>query len=406
MTGTRHTIAGPLRVAVLAIAPGTLCVATPASADTRMGVNVSVGGSVDSNPYLTNGGGVDVSGSVQIDPWLKLSDEVSSLNVFGSVTARQYAKSANGTDISGTLNMAGSHRLSPYVTVNGGVSYLTSRNGINQGFFVVNPNDPAPPITTPLPDISLAGTRTRSQSMTANAGISARLSALDQLGGSVTVSRSTYDSPAGNDFNYLNGALNYSHTLSERMAITASVRYGKSNYFGTRVGDGTIISPEAGIDMKLSENLTLNASLGVSFSRSQLASGAKTKATALSGNARLCRTQIGGAMCLVAARTAQPTGLGSIETLTSISVNYDTRLSSRDSINAGIGANFSNRDTAPVTGPRASKYYSANATWSHSFSRRLSGYVSPSYSRVSDPSNSYDSFRVSAGLRLTFGAIS
>jgi hypothetical protein len=319
---------------------------------------------------------------------------------------RQYTKNSNGTDITGTVNLDASRRLSPYLSVSGGVRYLTSRNGINLGFANVGPNDPVPPPTTALPDISLGGTRTTTHSASVDLGLSARLSPLDQLGASLTASRSTYSSSAGKDFTYLNGGLNYSRTVSERVAATASVSYGKSDYIGTRVGDGTIITPQIGIDMRVSPTITVSASLGASFSRSELGNGTTLQSTSLSGQARLCRKQVRGAMCLVVARSAQPTALGNIATVTSVSLNYDARLSNRDTINFSLGFNSNNDNAALVTGPGTSKYYSAGGNWSHTLGHRLSMYVSPSYSRIMDSSKSHNDFNLSTGLRFSFGAIS
>lgn len=405
MTSARNLSVSPLRLAVLAIAPGSFCFGAPASADTRMGVDVAAGGSVESNPYLTNSS-ADFSGSLQIDPWLRVNDDVSTVDVRGNLTVRRYTQSANGTDVSGNATLATTRRLSPYVSLSGGLNYFTARNGINLGFASVGPNDPVPPPTTPLPDITLGGTRARTQSLTGNLGISARLSPLDQLGASFSASRFTNNSVAGRDFNYLNAGLNYARTLSERTAITASVRYGRSNYVGTRTGDGTIITPEVGIERTLSPTTTLSASLGASFTRSTRADGTTEKFTSLSGQARICRNLDTAAMCLAAARTAQPTALGGISALTTVNLNYGKRISRRDNINLGIGFNSSSNEQPFAAGPDASKYYTAMGTWTRNFNPRLSAYVSPSYSRITNSSNSYNSFRLSAGLRLSFGAIS
>jgi hypothetical protein len=388
------------------MAPGPFCFGTPASAETRIGMDVSAGGSIDSNPYLTGGGSADIAGSLQISPWLQLSDAVSQVELRGDFTLRQFTKSTNGTDISGSASLAANRRLSPYFSVSAGANYYTSRNGINVGFANVGPNEPAPPPTTPLPDISLGGTRVTTHSLSANLGLSALLTPLDQLSASFTASRSTYNSTAGRDFNYLNGGLTYTHTLSNHVALTASVRYGRSDYINTRVGDGTIITPEVGIDMRLSPTTTLSASLGTSISRSERADGTTMKSAPLSGQARLCHSQSHGAMCLAAGRSAQPTGLGTITTVTNVSVSYDRQLSRRDTIDFSLGFSSNNEDLGPVTAHENSKYYSAQGTWSHSFGHRLSTYVSPSYSRVINFSNSYNSFRLDAGLRYRFGAIS
>lgn len=413
--------ARPLRLVVLAMAPGPLCVGTPASADTRAGVDLSAGASAESNPYLASGGIGDVALSFQVDPWLKLSDPISSIDLHGDLSLRQYSKSANGTDITGTVDLSASRRLSPYFSISGGVNYLTSLNGINLGFANVAPTEPLPPFTTPLPDISLGGTRTRTHSASANVGVSAALSPLDQISASFTASRSTYNSTAGSDYTYLNGGLNYARTLSRHLSLTASVRYGKSDYSGTSVGDGTIITPEVGFNLTLSERMTLNASFGASFSRSNRLGGTKANSTSFSGQVNLCRSAERGAFCLTAAQSAQPTGLGGISTVTDIGIGYNTRVSSRDTLSFNLGFDRSKGEflsqttfvlnglplTAFVVNREDSKYIRAGGSWSHSFSRRFFMYVSPGYSRITNSSTSRsNSFTLSAGLRYSFGAIS
>lgn len=407
MTAARNRIFRSLRMAVVAAAPGSICIATPALADTVMGAKASAGASVDSNPYLTNGGGgTDVAGTLQIEPWLRVADDISSLDLYSSVLVRQFAHRENGTDTSANVSVTGRHQLSPFVSVFAGANYSTSRNGINVGLINVGPDDPLPPPTTPLPDITLGGTRTRTQVASVNAGLSFRLSPLDQLSASFTASRSTNDSPAGRDFTFVNTSLNYSRTLTERISATASIRYGKANYFHSAFGDGTTITPEVGVDMRLSPAITFSGSLGVSYSRTAAGNGFTLKSTSLSGRAHVCYNQERGAMCLVAERSSQPTALGVIRSVTSIAFNYDKRLSAKDSIKFGLSYNSTGEPAGIVVGPETSQYYVASADWSHSFNRRLSCYVSPGYSRIKNSSRSYDSFRVSAGVRYIFGAIS
>jgi hypothetical protein len=406
MTSAPNRLARPFRLAILTIAPASVCFAAPAYADTRIGMNVAAGATIDSNPYLTDRS-TDIAGTLQASPNVQISNDVSSLNLRGDVLIRQFIKSSNGNDITGTATLAGTHRFSPYFSVNSGVSYLTSSNGLNLGFANVGPTDPLPPPTTPLPDITLGGTRTRTHMLSANAGFSLRASPRDQISANFTASRNTFNAAAGSagrDFDFLNGGLNYSRTLSRRISATASVRYGRSNYMDTRVGDGTIITPEVGFDMTLNDKMTLSASLGASFSRSSLGDGRTVKATSLSGQARLCRSLPGGGVCAVAARTAQPTALGSINVVTSVGVNYNRRLSARDAMTINLGFNNSNDDLTLITGSRNSNFYSAGANWSRTLNRRLSMYVSPSYSRITDPSRTYDSLRLAIGLRLSFGA--
>jgi hypothetical protein len=407
MTIAPKRLARPLRLALLTIAPGTACLAAPALADTRTSLDLAAGGMYDSNPFLADDSGGDVAVTLQATPRLQISDNVSSLNILGDFLVRQFVKSANGSDITGTASVAGTHRASPFFTINAGANYLTSSNGLNLGFSNVRPDDPLPPPTTPLPDITLGGTRTRTHMVSGNAGFSLRASPRDMIGANVTAARNFFDGDGGlgaRDFSFINGGLNYSRTLSRRVAATAAIRYGKSNFIGTNLGDGTIITPEAGIDMTLDERTTLSASLGASFTRTSLADGTIVKGTALSGQARVCRTLPNGGACLVAARSAQPTALGSVSVITSVAANYDRRLSARDTMTLSLAFNSSDDDLTLATGTQEAKLYSAGGNWSRSLNRRLFMFVAPSYSRITDPSRSFDSFRLSVGLRLSLGA--
>jgi hypothetical protein len=406
MTIAPNRLARPLRLALLSITPATACLAAPAMANTRTGVDIAVGGAYDSSPFLAEQS-ADIAATLQVSPRLTISDNVSSLNVLGDFLVRQFVKSANGNDITGTASAAGAHRFSPFFSVNAGASYLTSSNGLNLGFANVGPTDPLPPPTTPLPDITLGGTRTRTHMVSGNAGFAVKASPRDMIGANVTASRNFFGDAGGigaRDFVFINGGLNYSRTLSPRIAATAAVRYGKSNFLNTSLGDGTIITPEAGIEMTLNSRMTLSASLGASFTRTSLEDGTIVTGTSLSGQARLCRTLPNGGACLVAARSAQPTALGTINVVTSVAADYNRRLSARDTINLSLAFNSSSDDLTLATGTQEAKLYSAGGNWSRSLSQRLFMFVSPSYSRITDPSRSFDSFRLMVGLRLSLGA--
>lgn len=407
MTSACDRIARPMRLAILAVGPGSLCVVSPASAETRWSTSVSAGGSVETNPYLVNGGGTDGALTLDVQPWLQLlHDEVSTLDLSGNLSLRQYSRSANGTDISGSASMDVSRRLSPNFRVNGSARYFTSRNGINGGFAVVRPDDPAPPPNVLLPDISLAGTRTRTQSLSGNLGFGARLSPFDNINLNVSATKSTNDAAAGQDFTYLGGGVNYARTLSERLSATVSVTVNKSNYLRTRVGDGTVISPQAGIDARLGPKTTLSVSAGASFTSSEIGNGVTIKSTSISGQFRLCRLQERGSLCVVGAHSPQPTALGGVGSTTSVSVNYNKQMSAKDALSFNLGFNRSKNNTALIGPTQPQTYYNAEASWSRSFNPRFSAYLTPSYSRISGFSRSYDAFRLSAGLRYTFGAIS
>ena len=74
-------------------------------------------------------------------------------------------------------------------------------------------------------------------------------------------------------------------------------------------------------------------------------------------------------------------------------------------LNVSLGFNSSNGDFIALTGRQETqRFYNASANWGHSFGRRVAAFVSPSFSRVTTTTDSYNSFRITAGLRLSFGA--
>lgn len=407
-----------LRLAAIVIGPGSLCIGGGAHAETLAGVNVGAGATLESNPYLEEGNRSDIAASLDVSPWLQFSDPLTSVELSGAFQISRFSRDENGTNISGTARANVQHRMSPYVTISGGASYTTSRAGGVVGVvpgIPVFPGDPdvpvppPPPLVPPLqPDVSLAGTRATTHAISVNAGAGVRLSTKDQLGISVSGTRSSNNLIGATDFNYISGGLSYSRTLSPHTSVSAAVSVGRSDYPGTDVGDGTIISPEVGVQTVLGKNTTASASIGASFSQTTQLNGLEERSTALSGRAQVCRTMRAGSLCLNAAQSVQPTAFGTISTVTTGSVTYDMRVSQRDSIGFNLGLNRVNNDAdlASLSIPRSFRYYSAGTNWSHNFGRRLFGSVSAAYSRVDDTFRTTNGFTLSARLQVRFGAIS
>lgn len=405
MKNSQSSFATPIRIVSLVLAPASFGLATPAIAETQAGASISLGGMAATNPFQSSPAQSGVSATAELSPWVRLVDEQSTVEVRGSVRVNQYTEQL-GRDVTAAANLNGSHRLSSTASVSGSLGYLTSRAGLHSSLLSRNAAaDASIPFTSPLPDVAFGGDRSRTETFNANLGVDFSVSPRDKIGTSFSAARSHYRSALASSHNFFNGGLNYSHSLSDLTSLTASVVVGKSVYSDTRAGDGTIITPQVGIRRRLSTNIEFSASLGASFARTNRGDGTIQSVTSLSGTVRLCRTHEYSAMCLNAARAAQPTAIGGVRTTTTVSVNYDDRVSRRDTI--GLTATWTRNDDASlVIGGGPASFYGASASVRREFSRRLSVFVTPSYSKFTNGVRSRNNAQISAGLRFSFGAMS
>jgi hypothetical protein len=380
--------------------------AAPAVAGVTAGGDVSLGGTLVSNPYLEVNSSATVSATAEVSPWIRLRDDQSLLELRGDVLVNLYAQNY-GDEITPSVRLNGNRQLSPYVGISGGLGYRSSRGGLHYNLVTQNgPADTQQPITTPLPDVTFAGNRTRNELIDGSFGLNWRISPFDHLGVSFNAQRSTYDAAIASDYNFFNGALTYGRTLSDRTTLTASVFVGRSDYSNTNTGDGTTVSPQVGIQQRLSPTWTLDVSAGATFVRTNLADGSIRKFTTFAGQAALCKRQSRSNFCLNAAQSAQPTAIGGIRSATNVSLNYENQLSLRNSLSASlVWSRDGDAQQAGIIGG-SSTFYGASATLARHFNRRLSAFFSPSYSRYSNVVSPRSNIQVSIGIRYSFGAIS
>lgn len=404
MTGTASPLIRPLRFLALATVPGAFGMAAPALADTQAGADVSVSGRIASNPFLQEVAVSSLSGSVHVDPWLRIIEERTRVELRGAFGANVYTRD-QGTDTTAAGRLTASHEISSYVGISGGIGYRWSNASLHNYLLARDSAADEPPLpTAPLPDVTLGGRRTRTQSLDANLGLNVRPSERDQVSLALGAARSKFGSGIASDYDNLTASVGYSRRLSERTSITADVQVARANYLDTRTGDGTIITPQAGLEYQISQRLSVGFSAGASFGRTHRADGSIQKFTSFSGDVRLCNTGQRTVLCLSGGRTAQATAVGGIVTVTNASLSYDYQLGERDTLT--LTGRYSKNDISTRQLGSANEFYGASATFARRFNRRISVFVNPSFSKLADKVTPRKAnYQLEAGLRFRFGAI-
>lgn len=390
---------------VIATALGSLGFASSAMADTRARVDVSMDGRVATNPFnLDSPGKAVLVASPRIAPWVQVLDSNTRIELSGQVLVDQYA-SRYGSDTTASANLSGEQQLSPNASLQGGVGYSNSILGAHAALLTrTGPADAVPDPGTPIPDVSIAGLRVRTESVNGQVSLSLRMSERDSfnLGANGSLSRSSLG--RNSDFNNAGASVGYSRRLSERTSASINVQVSKVDYVAKREGDGTIISPQAGIKQQLSPTINLDVSLGASFAHIYNANGSAEDLTILSGQFSLCDKLDRSLLCLTADRTAQPMVIGGVSTSTNVSLGIDHVLNRRDRLS--LTARYSRVDKSTIGLGRTTDFAGVLGSFSRQFNDRLSLYISPSYSKIFDDFSSRDAnWQLSFSLRYRFGAL-
>src|SRR3546814_766867 len=170
------------------------------------------------------------------------------------------------------------------------------------------------------------------------------------------------------------------------------------DYLGRRTGDSVILSPRAGIRQQLSDRLSLVADAGISYVRTKLGNGSHSTLVSFAGSVGLCDRLPNRSLCVSAGRSAQPTALGGVSTVTTASVNYDARLSRVDRVSLAGRYGRTNEDGVGLPGVRITDFLGASATYSRDLNDRIAFTVTPGYSKIFD-----DVQPPSANSSLMFG---
>lgn len=409
MTERAARPARPISALGLIIVPGICCLAPSAFAETRAGVDLATSAKVGTNPDLAAGTETSVAGSVIVTPWLRMDDELSHVGLLGNIQLEKYTHRSDG-NLSAWANLDAQKRLSPYVTIGGNLAYrrtnrilddLLSR-GVGSTTDIGGGTDVVLP-TAPVPDVSFGGLQTRSESYEGNLNLSVLASTRGQLSLGLGARASRYDSPDVSGLNMYSAFAGYSHSLSERTSLNASVSYARYDYPGSRIGDGSTVSPLVGVSQKLGPTLTVTANVGVSISRSRRPDNSIRSFTLFSGEFELCKDAERSKYCLNAGRSAESTALGGASASNHVKFSLARSVGERNSLSADVNYIRYDSPTQDVAG-RVSELIGVSASYSHHFRGRLSAFVTPSFVRLRSSDGPRTNFQVELGLRYRFGA--
>jgi len=368
-----------LKAASLLGAAATLMTSGNALADARVGAVVGVRGGYATNPYastVNDSGAATITGS--FSPTIQLLSPTGSTQIDGDITHSEFSQRYSGaTDYSASINTQ--QQVTPTIAMNGGANYSSRfRNAL---FANLNPNEPPggpddPPVVDPTAGATLAQ---RIESFGGNLGLTFTLSPRDTLSLYAQGSQVDFndEDTLARSYDTLSGGFSYMRALNQTTSIGLGVNVARSNYHNETFGDGTQISPSLIVNTQFSPTWSLNLSLGLTFSDTDLIEGS-AKRTSFAGSATLCNSGQRSNFCLEGSRSVSPTALSGISTLTSIGASYRYEISARDTFSARAGYSNSKR----IYGIFSEDFDYTNATVSYSrkFTRRLSGTVSVSYS--------------------------
>lgn len=396
---------------VYIVLPACLLLPTGVAAQTdpRVTVDVSLNGSAESNPFLEPGGSSAFSATLQVDPKVYWEDETTSLVVDSSLRMTQYLE-RYGNDIGGRVNVLARKQLSTRTSLSASAGFQSSRSTL-QDFFLGSLSTPLNPVQFPdvtFTDVTVAGRRTRVETLDATVGLDRILSESETLS---VFGATSYSRFSGSDqFDYRTGTIGtrYRRQLSERTSLNASVTGTVADYIGTRNGDAWIISPQAGIENKINERISWTASLGVSLASVDNEFGVSRKETYLTGAFSICDKGVESALCGSVSRSAEPTALGGVRAVTNVAVLYDKQLSRNERLILSGRYGQTSQASTPlsVTGVRNNQLFGVSGTYAKEFSNRLSFVVTPSFTKVVERRlRDETNYAITVGIRLRLGKL-
>tara|TARA_R110000765_G_scaffold199851_1_gene305414 strand:- start:508 stop:1746 length:1239 start_codon:yes stop_codon:yes gene_type:complete len=375
----------------------------------RITLDVSLGGTADSNPFLLTNGESAASATVKVEPKVVWENESSSAIIESSFRLSQYTNQY-GRDEAVRIGAQARTQLDERTSISTRAGFQSSRSTLQDSFFLSSsdPFDPGFIPEVPLTDVTVAGRRVRVNTFDASAGIDHVLSPSNSISFSAVTSYSKFSDGVGSDYRTGYGNLQYSHRLSERTSVSASVNAGVADYIGRSAGDATIVSPQFGVQHQLSERISLNASAGVSYASIDDGLGDRNGSTYASGRFSLCDRGVRSSFCGSLSRSAEPTALGGISAVTSAALNYDLKLSLKDrfSISGRYGRTDRSSDPLFSTVQGKSEIYGAQIVYTRYISDRVSFDIMPSLTKIYEPLADRDpNYSIMASVKIRLGKL-
>ncbi|MDB5687543.1 MAG: hypothetical protein JWR77_2132 [Rhizorhabdus sp.] len=338
---------------VTAIAMGMI--GQPAfAAEIKPSIETTVRLGYDTNPFLTQGNDL-ASGSVKVGvrPSLSYRTETGETVLSGTYDRSEYLRRYGHTDEYGaTLDTRQrfSSAFDAFVTLRYDSSVIGESDDYVSGLAGPPPIDDT--------DINLIGQRQRSNIYSAQAGFNLKVSPRDTIsvdGGFALVRYP--DRPAGSSSDNYNGRVGYTHAISEKTRVGASIMVYRIEYDvdGLRT---MVVQPGVTFSTKLSPTWTFDATAGISFSKNSVPGFADTNDTGWAGSANLCHKGSTNRFCFYGSRSVSSSGIGGTTERTQGGASFEQQITSR--LGAHASASYS-RSTSQIGNFGTREYISAQA---------------------------------------------
>lgn len=346
--------------------------------ETRAAVDVSVGGSYSTNPFLIRGGGAGAFATeLAVTPQVTFLDERSEATILARYRRSDYLTRYSAAEGYGVAAQA-RRAMTPTLTARADLSFDSSIIGQN-GLGVVGVVDSTVQPTPGTPDIAVIGLNQRQNAIVAGLGADWRVGPRDTLTAQGSVSRITYD---GNSAALLSSrttaaTVGYSRALSERTSIGVQgsgswINYDRPGY------SGHTYSPQFTLNRQISQQIRFSLGAGVIFVSSTTPFGT-SNVTGLSGTFNGCREAGRTTQCLRAFSDAQPTGLGDVSRRYGGTFDYSYRLRESDVVRATIDYSHLTATSNTTLQVPSVGFLGGSVSYERGFTRRLFAGASVGY---------------------------
>lgn len=276
-----------------------------------------------------------------------------------------------------SVNLSARHdaRVSETLRVFGDAAFTYDEGGQLDTRIVSLPDVPLPPGATPPPLLPVVGdfvsVTGKHYGASAHAGAQVALGARDSLTGSAGVEHSWFKTGGvTSSYTTIPVSLGYDRQLSERMTLGARVSAQFTNYSGPF--DTTIVTPQLTFATLLSEHLSLNGAIGVSFARVE--NGITTEhSTGAAGSVSLCSQGERSHLCAYASIDQEAATVAGPARTISAGIDYGLNLDAKQAIQFSLGASHYSTPNAifPLSSSSDANYLRAAADYTRHMGDRL-----------------------------------
>jgi hypothetical protein len=377
-------------------------------AQTRANMEISTGATAASNPYLVEQPDTAAAGaSLTFAPSLTFDAGDASGSLDGSLDLEKYF-GRYGLDESAMLRASGERHVDERTTVTANVGFRSSKSAARRfyGDSALTPVASGDLPAAPLVDPTLANFGGRTSRLDVNAGIEHQTDPNSTFSASTGVGLTRVRANSGQDYRDASFSLGYQRRLDERTSVLTTLNAGYADYLSQLAGDGAFGTVMAGLDRQVSQSLHFSAQFGASLADVTSLGGGKGRTITWAGRIDACEAYPTGSACLTGERSARPTALGGITTVTSTRASYQRSLGIDADLSLTATYARSIRSHLPLSAPVSgqSELVAVSGTYRHAIGERLSAFVTPSATMIEDDiSGRRKDYQVLIGLSYRFG---